>query len=292
MKLINVPIEELVVAPELSRSGSAKSFEERLQSSIDEIGVAEPLKVAPRPDGRYVVIDGVMRVRAIRRIRQKKPDRFPTVAAYVFDYEVRYELRYQSDIYQDLLPSQLATLVEHLHQTSHVRKLDIARYIGVSPTTIRNYTGLWRLLERGGLFAKIVELMDVAVLPSSNPYAWLRLTDAGLQRVLTEQFSNGQDIGEWITDTTAAARLGTVQRYPAEFVESVTSALPATYFRVGAAERRLKRDLGLRRRPPPQTQEFADPDLKKVRRHLTNVSRHSPDVVLRSSAHSLLEYLR
>src|SRR5205823_1149800 len=147
------------------------------------------LKVAKRPDGRYVVIDGVMRVRAIRRIRQKDPGRFATVAAYVLDYSLRYELRYQSDIYQDLLPSQLATLVEYLHRTRHIRKLDIARYIGVSPTTLRNYTGLWRLLHRAGLFAKVVELMDAGVLPSSNPYAWLRLTDAGLHRVISEHFS-------------------------------------------------------------------------------------------------------
>ena len=45
--------------------------------------------------------------------------------------------------------------------------------------TLRNYTGLWRLLQRGGLFAKVVELMDVEVIPSSNPYAWLRLTPNG-----------------------------------------------------------------------------------------------------------------
>ena len=56
----------------------------------------------------------------------------------------------------NLLPSQLAALVEHLHKAERVRKADIARYIGVSPTTLRNYTGLWRLLQRGELFAKIV----------------------------------------------------------------------------------------------------------------------------------------
>ena len=95
-----------------------------------------------------------------RAIREKDEARFPTVLSYVLDYERRFELRYQTDIYQDLLPSQLAALVEHLHLTEHVRKVDIARYIGVSPATLRNYTGLWRLLQRGGLFAQIVELMD------------------------------------------------------------------------------------------------------------------------------------
>ena len=198
MKLIQVSPDDLDLSPELARTGSAKQFEERLRSSIEAIGLAEPLKVAPLPTGRHLVIDGAMRVRAIRAIRVSDPSRFDTVAAYVFDYDRRYELRYQSDIYQDLLPSQLAQLVEHLHTTEHVRKVDIARYIGVSPATLRNYTGLWRLMMRGGLFAAIVELMDVEVIPSSNPYAWLRLTSEGLRKVLEEDFTDGERAEVWI----------------------------------------------------------------------------------------------
>src|SRR5665213_2426663 len=198
MKLIQLKPDDLILSPELSRSGSAKQFEERLKSSIEEIGLAEPMKVAPLATGGYLVIDGTMRLRAIRAIREKDSLRFTRVAAYVLDYERRYEIRYQSDIYQDLLPSQLAALVEHLHRTEHVRKIEIARYIGVSPATLRNYTGLWRLLQRGSLFAKIVELMDVGVIPSSNPYAWLRLTVAGLRKVIEDNFSEGEMAEAWI----------------------------------------------------------------------------------------------
>src|SRR5438067_5267471 len=114
MKIVSVKPEQLVLSSELRRTGSAKQFEERLQSSIDEIGLAEPLKVARQPGGGYLVIDGTIRLRAIRAIRDKDPSRFKTVAIYVLDYARRYEIRYQSDIYQDLLPSQLGTLVEHL----------------------------------------------------------------------------------------------------------------------------------------------------------------------------------
>src|SRR5207248_11806559 len=120
--------------------------------------------------------DGMLRLRAVQAIRQADAGCFETIPAYVVDLDRRYEIRYQTDIYQDLLPSQLAALVEHLHEAENVRKVDIARYIGVSPATLRNYTGLFRLIERGGLFAKVVDLMDVGVIPSSNPYAWLRLT--------------------------------------------------------------------------------------------------------------------
>src|SRR5438105_4926947 len=116
MKLLEVEPDEVVVSSELSRSGRAKQFEERLKASIEEMGLAEPIKVAPLPDGKYLVVDGMMRLRAINAIREADASRFTTVQAYAVDYERRYELRYQTDIYQDLLPSQLATLVEHLHK--------------------------------------------------------------------------------------------------------------------------------------------------------------------------------
>jgi hypothetical protein len=293
VKLIEVDPDDLVLSPDLSRSGSAKQFEERLRSSIEEIGLAEPLKVALLSTGRYLVVDGIMRLTAIRAIREKDPAQFPVVSAYVLDYERRYELRYQSDIYQDLLPSQLAGLVEHLHHAEHVPKVDIARYIGVSPATLRNYTGLWRLLQRGGLFAKIVELMDVDVIPSSNPYAWLRLTAAGLRKVIEDAFSDGEQAEAWIERCIASARKGETLRFPIKFVETTTDALPPQYYREGEEVRSVKRDLGLRRASQaPQPRPKAVIDFTEAFRHLSRVSRCSPDPVLRTAARSLQEYLR
>lgn len=291
MKLIEIAPDDLEISPELTRSGSAKQFEDRLKSSIEVIGLAEPIKVAPMPDGKYQVIDGALRVRAIRSIRVDDPSRFNTVSAYVFDYERRYELRYQSDIYQDLLPSQLAGLVEHLHQTEHVRKVDIARYIGVSPATLRNYTGLWRMIQRGGLFARIVELMDVDVIPSSNPYAWLRLTSAGLRKVLEESFTDGEKAESWIDKTASAARQGEYIRFPIKFVELTTDALPSEFYREDEDLRLVKRDLGQRRgkaepKPKPKI------DYSDAFRNLSRVSKRSPDPVLRNAARSLEEYLK
>jgi hypothetical protein len=334
MKLLELDLRDLVVSEELSRSGSAKQFEERLRSSIEEIGLAEPIKVAPLPTGKYVVVDGAMRLK---------------VPAYVMDYDRRYELRYQTDIYQDLLPSQLAGLVEHLHRTQHVRKIDIARYIGVSPATLRNYTGLWRLLQRAGLFAKIVDLMDVEVIPSSNPYAWLRLTASGLRYVLEQNFSDGETAEVWIERCVLDARRGKTVRFTIKFVEATTDALPGEYYREGEVLRTVKRDLGLRRAaqskqvvsrsddvplfdmtPEPAAAEahlrvsstgvgdaagavngtsggskmtngssysaILDSDFtaqsREAIRHLSRISRMSPDPVLRSAARSLKAYLQ
>jgi hypothetical protein len=312
LKLVALRPDELVLSDELRRSGSAKQFEDRLRASIEEIGLAEPLKVAQLPTGNYLVVDGTIRLRAIQAIREDDPERFETVPAYLTDYERRFEIRYQTDIYQDLLPSQLASLVEHLHQSARVKKADIARYIGVSPATLRNYTGLWRLVQRGGLFARIVELMDAEVLPASNPYAWLRLTADGLQHVLEQSFGeDGETPDEWIDRTILTARHGSVQRVPTAVVESTTGDLNPEHYREGEDLRLVKKDLGLRRAmnltlpemPEPETPEPAPAksaarakaqrrrSTVAARRHLSQVVRESREPVLQAAARSLAEYL-
>jgi hypothetical protein len=324
MKLIDVAPDSLIISDDLRRSGNARQFDDRLKSSIEQIGLVEPIKVAPLPTGKYLVIDGTLRLKAIAALRDLDPAAFSTIPAYLVDYDRRYELRFQTDIYQDLLPSQLAELVEHLHQTKHILKSDIARYIGVSPTTVRNYTGLWRLLQRGGLFARVVELMDVDVIPSSNPYAWLRLTEAGLRQVLEDEFSSGENAEDWIGQRVAEALRGKTIRFTLKFVEAVTSALPSASYREGEDLRTLKRGLGLRRAtsthalkpkavqpeldlaepsrlPQPVTstlvQDAKEPHEagsgggKEAIRYLLHISRHSPDPVLQVAARSLRGYL-
>lgn len=289
MKLLDVSPDKLVVSTDLARSGSVKQFEERLRASIEEIGLAEPIKVAPLPRQKYLVVDGTLRLNAIAAIRAEDPKAFPKVPVYVVDFDRRYELRYQTDIYQDLLPSQLASLVEHLHKTEHIRKADIARYIGVSSPTLRNYTGLWRLIERGGLFARIVEMMDVEVIPSSNPYAWLRLTAIGLRHVLEKSFADGMKVDSWIDETIVAARSGDFVRYPIKYIEAVTNSLPPEFYREEEEVRTVKRDLGLRR--AKKQNSAGTRTAAGAVQNLDRVSRRSTDPVLRSAARSLKAYL-
>lgn len=288
--MLVVAFSDLVVSEDLMRSSGSKVFEERLEASIAKIGLAEPLKVAPLQSGKYLVVDGVMRTRAISNIRRREPEAFDQVQAYAVDFNKRFEVRYQTDIYQDLLPSQLAALVEHLHKTEGVRKNEIASFIGVSPATLRNYTGLWRLLQRGGLFARLVRLMDVGVIPSSNPYAWLRLSAAGLRLVLETHLSEGERAEGWIDRTVRKALLGRTSMLPVKFVEEITNALPSEYYREGERVRTMKKELGLRRArhltpkiSTPTAQAFAN---------LTRVSRRSKEPVLRLAAKSLHLYLQ
>ena len=290
MKLITVLSDQMVVSSDLARTSRSKQFEERLEASIAEIGLIEPIKAAAIPNDRYLIIDGVMRWRAITSIRARDPLAFSVIPVYVVDYDRRYEIRFQTDIYQDLLPSQLAALVEHLHQAEQVTKTDIARFIGVSPPTLRNYTGLWRLMQRGGLFASLVHMMDTEIIPASNPYAWLRLTAAGLRKVLQTHFTDGDPVETWIEMHVARARGGAVVSFSGTFVESVTSTLPADYYMSGAETRAQKRALGLRRQSQRQVPlPLQSPNPQK---HLAKVERLSTEPVLKAAARALGRYLQ
>ena len=289
MKLVEIAPEQLTISKDLTRSGSARAFSERLQASIEEIGLVEPIKVAPLPKGGYLVIDGGLRIQAILAIRKKHPERFKKIPAYLFDFAQRFELRYQSDIYQDLLPSQLAQLVEYLHESEHVKKLDIARYIGVSPATLRNYTGLARLVRRDGLFARVVALMDAGVFPASNPFAWLRLSAKGIHKAFDVFASEGESVTSWIELTLNNAHQGRPVRYPPNVVESVTGDLSDDCYLSSGEERSAKKDRGLQR-TKRMTKKVID--FKSAQKHLKIVSSRSKDPVLQMAAKALTDYLK
>jgi hypothetical protein len=290
MKCIKVAPEKLVLSSELSRSRSSKPFEERLTASIEEIGLAEPIKVAALPGGRYLVVDGTMRVKAINAIRETTPSAFPKIPAYVVDFSQRYEVRFQTDIYQDLLPSQLAALVEHLHKSENILKADLAKYIGVTRPTLRNYTGLWRMVERGGLFAQVVELMDVGVIPSSNPYTWLRLNDYGIRQVIEDRLGDGDFAEQWLKRRVARARRGDVVPYQVKYIEEATGDLGPECYREEEEVRALKRDLGLRRAVRIKSRSIED--TTEAVQHLTHVSRRSHEPVVKTAARALAGYLQ
>jgi hypothetical protein len=288
MKSIAVRPDQLWVTPELERSQTEKQFEDRLKASIDQIGLVEPIKVASTGERRYLIVDGVLRWRAIMAIREADASRFTTVPAYVVNHDHRFEVRYQTDIYQDLLPSQLAALVEHLHQNDHIQKTQIAAYIGVSAPTLRNYTGLWRLIQRGELFARVVDLMDAGVLPASNPYAWLRLTDEGIRTAIEVHLAiDGEPAEAWMEQQMDEAAAGRPRRLSLRTVEAITGGLPAHCYGADVEVRSKKRQLGLRR-SKQQTLEGTTVDTTAAAtRNLRAVARRTSDPVLKIAAESL-----
>lgn len=214
----------------------------------------------------------------------------------ILDYAQRYEIRFQTDIYQDLLPSQLATLVEHLHENENVQKNEIARYIGVSPATLRNYTGLARLMKRGGLFARIVDLMDVGVMPASNPYAWLRLTPEGIEFALFQEFSEGEPVEEWIDERIGQARAGRIAPYALKFVEDATNTLEDEHYQQAPEVRHKKKELGKLRTLRMGTPDTAAADTSASEtaaalENLTRVEEQSKERVLQVAARGMADYL-
>src|SRR5262245_28318995 len=122
MKIAFLPFDDLEIDPRLARRSRSRRFVHLLEASIREIGLTEPLKVGKTRDGRMVVIDGILRHEAIGRIRDTDPSYLTMVPVIIYPHDQRFEIRYQTDIYQDLLPSQLAELVEHLHMAEGVTK--------------------------------------------------------------------------------------------------------------------------------------------------------------------------
>ena len=285
MRLIE--FERLTIAPELARTRGNKSFDERLRASIERIGLIEPIKVARSGDD-YVIVDGILRWRAIEAIRSDDADRFKVVPSYVVDFARRFEIRFQTDIYQDLLPSQLAELVELLHERDGVAKNEIAAYLGVSAATLRNYTGLWRLMQRGGLFRRVVHLMDAGVLPASNPYAWLRLTEEGLSQVIRTSLAGGRDPEEWVEAQLSETTRSAVRRLALKEVETATGTLPSRFYREGEETRAKKKALGRRR---GQNATTGSRLMSKALQNLDDVERETNDPVLRIAAQSLREFV-
>jgi hypothetical protein len=181
-------------------------------------------------------------------------------------------------------------LVEGLHQQSQINKKDIGKFIGVSAPTVRNYTGLWRLVQRGGLSRSIVCLMDASVLPASNPYAWLRLTSDGVREALERYFADGDSAEEWIHRVSKWRSRSPIPMFSLKFVESATSTLPSKYYREDDRVRALKKQLGLRRGASTRDSENQKAANATTTTHLQSVAVNAPNPIISLAAASLVEY--
>jgi hypothetical protein len=130
--------------------------------------------------------------------------------------------------------------------------------------------------------------MDAGVIPSSNPFAWLRLTDAGIE-VVFNTLSQGAEIDEWINRAIEEARAGRLRPLPTKYIEEITGFLDDEFYREGQHVRELKKDLGQRRAGKLHKQ--ATFDARRARQHLDRVENESKDKVLQVAASALRNYL-
>jgi hypothetical protein len=64
--IISIPIAQIIPQREMTDDSGRGLFYKQIAASIDEIGLIEPLVVFPRKPGEYLLLDGHMRLRALR----------------------------------------------------------------------------------------------------------------------------------------------------------------------------------------------------------------------------------
>ncbi len=145
-------------------------------------------------------------------------------------------------------------------------------------------------MQRPGLAAKVVELMDVGVFPASNPYAWLRLNTEGLKFVLAELAGDDETAETWIERVLLAARQGHGTHYMTSAVETITGGLGDECYNSDSEVRSVKQDLGTRRAIGKETAK-ARSTVAAVQ-NLNKVAHDTTSPVLRSAAESFKAYLQ
>ena len=130
--------------------------------------------------------------------------------------------------------------------------------------------------------------MDSEVFPSSNPFAWLRLSAKGIRQVFDVFSSKNGSVEEWIELALYQVQQGRSVLYPSTVVESVTGSLADDCYLSSGEERSAKKDRGLQRTKRMKKKVI---DFTLAYKHLKVVSSRSKDPVLQMAAKALTEYL-
>ncbi|MBC7185875.1 MAG: ParB/RepB/Spo0J family partition protein [Calditrichaeota bacterium] len=118
---------------------------EELKASIAERGLVQPITVR-RFDGRYQLIAGERRLRAVRELG------LPTIPAYVLDVrtdEEMLELSIIENIHrEDLNPLEVARGYQRLIDECHLTQEEVAQKVGKDRSTVANFLRLLKLPRR------------------------------------------------------------------------------------------------------------------------------------------------
>ncbi len=185
-----------------------------LADSIAASGLLQPVVVRPRPDGRYELIAGERRYRAIQRLGWQR------VAAVVKDVDDRSLLtlalieNLQRD---DLSPIDAAMGYQRLMQEFSMPQQEVARLVGKDRSTVSNTLRLLRLPEA------VQQLLQHRKLSEGHARALLALPDGkemirlGKECALAEWSVRDLEArvrGEQLTETSSVRR--TIRRPKAE----------------------------------------------------------------------------
>ncbi|MEL6572504.1 MAG: ParB N-terminal domain-containing protein [Pseudomonadota bacterium] len=106
-----IPLNDIVIH-KLSRDRTQKpDFELReLKTSIESIGLSNPIRVEPRDDGKYELIQGFRRLAAFKELRDDHPDddTFKTIPAAIFARGETLETLYRRMVDENLVRKDIS----------------------------------------------------------------------------------------------------------------------------------------------------------------------------------------
>ena len=141
---------------------------QELADSIAASGLLQPLIVRPRPGGRYELIAGERRWRAVQQLHWQK---VPVVVKDVDDQALLTLALIENLQRDDLTPIDEALGYDRLIQEFHLSQSDVARLVGKDRATIANTLRLLKLPE------EVRALVEKRALSEGQARALLGLSD-------------------------------------------------------------------------------------------------------------------
>lgn len=141
----DIAVESVLPNPFQPREHFDAQALEELKASIAEKGLVQPITVR-RFDGRYQLIAGERRLRAVRELG------LATIPAYVLDVQSDEELLELSIIEnihrEDLNPLEVARGYQRLIDECHLTQEEVAQKVGKDRSTVANFLRLLKLPRR------------------------------------------------------------------------------------------------------------------------------------------------
>jgi ParB family transcriptional regulator, chromosome partitioning protein len=167
--LMELPVSAIGPNPYQPRRDFDEAQLKELTDSIEASGLLQPVIVRPRPNGRYELIAGERRWRAVQRLG------WPSVPAVIKDVDDRALLtlalieNLQRD---DLSPMDAARGYQQLMQEFSIAQQEVARLVGKDRSTVSNTLRLLRLP------AEVQQFVAERKLSEGHARALLALHDA------------------------------------------------------------------------------------------------------------------
>ena len=226
-RITEVELAKIDRNPEQPRKTVDQQALEELAASIKEVGLLQPIIVRKGEEGRYVIVAGERRHRAIELLEWSSMD------AIVIDGENADEISLIENLQREnLRPIEEAEAVDRLIKLHHYKQEDAAKILGKSRSSITELLGLLRLPDI------IRDGSRLADIPKSTLLAIARIGDEAEQLAAFEAAKSGTvsvRVAKSIQKGEATAEEHGEPR-PQDNVKHATRAIYAAIDRLGHVE--------------------------------------------------------